>query len=902
MKKRTDLNESSDIERSLRSVFQSPNPDANFVDRLERELAERIASDVDERSRRGSFTTWLPNSAHMAALGFLALILVLALVWGINNLIPGATPGATTQVDPSPAYCPVSPIQTIWANSGPVAGEFPVWISSWCQSEYANLGPKVMPPESGELQFEQGRLAKVLVFVDQQIEGDLVITGRRLDGDEVIYFPDGQLQRLDESTLHLLETPPDSYVIPSAQFETISPNPPGKVSHVFGPLYITPGCYQITAKIAEYAVEVVVEITGDVRAEEEEQPNIPDHKTLLAILSLLDQEAKAQRDHNSEAYKTLLDPQANSEWEEIGLDRIETVVSPLPEAILVQRAVMREDVAMALVLIESGEPMYAIRYFRNTGSEGWKLTSPVAETWGERRKMQLENLKLYYYAFDEPYVSAVAARVARYLEAVAQDFGVSLENQLSLEVSLVPAEGPRSFWDEEIGDRMPLEHSFLLQQAETVENYLAWGLYDKLARLLIGRSVSETTMEERWSNLAEALVLWEVAQARGEPSREEIIGYVQISTAPDLSFLLDTGPYDPHDASERIQAQVALITFITETYGREILPGFLQAIFSQQSWQDIIQASLGVDPTDFQQRWEAWVGSQESSPAEIPENALLYIVQAGDTLENIAAEANVPLEIILALNNLEANSPLVAGQRLVIGIGARQSAPPTFSPPTPVTPMPAADPLVHGSSSDQIRRRLIEGANLWHTLWADAQIRTTSKNETHVNREQVWISQPGSIRWLSGQLGGDPRLARVTNGHQSEWIDLDSGEPLEFGDSGGFVIPSDLDKVIFPVKHFAYRGGTFRIFNTETVAGRQAVAVDWTNDEDHIVDRFWIDAYTGVILRWVHIPKEYPDASGRVIPSEIEITAIAYDIDFPAETFDPTALIPKEFDFGYGDK
>lgn len=568
MKDRTDLYESGDLERALRSVFQSPAPDADFVAQLERELAMRMVNDLDEQSKRGFLPTWLTASARLAGFGILALLLALALIWGIHNLIPETIPGTINNGDSSLIYCPVTPIQTIWDNSGPVAGEFPVWISSWGRSEYANLGPKVMPPDSGKLKFEQGHLTKMLVFVDQQVEGDLVITGRRLDGDEVIYFPnDGQLKRLDESTLQLIDEPPVTYVIPSAHVTTRFPNPAGRTHHGFGPLFLRPGCYQITAEIAGHTVDVVFEIFRKAQADTEVQ---------------------------------------------------------------------------------------------------------VADT--------------------------------------------------------------------------------------------------------------------------------------------------------------------------------ALAT-------------------------------------------------------EFPENALLYTVQTGDTLESISADTNVPLEIIVALNDLETDSPLVPSEQLVIGLGTQPSVPPTFWPPTPVTPAPAAEPLTYKSSSDQIRRRLVESVDLWHTLWADAQIRTTSKNETHVEREQVWISQPAQMRWLTGPLGDNPRLARTTNGNQTAWIDLDSGESLELNDdSGGFVIPSDLDRVIFPEKHFAYRGGVFRLFNTEKIAGRQAVAVDWTDDEGHLVDRFWIDAYTGVILRWVHIPKEYPDASGKVIPSEIEITAIAYDIDFPPETFDTTAPTAYEFSPAYGDK
>lgn len=175
---------------------------------------------------------------------------------------------------------------------------------------------------------------------------------------------------------------------------------------------------------------------------------------------------------------------------------------------------------------------------------------------------------------------------------------------------------------------------------------------------------------------------------------------------------------------------------------------------------------------------------------------------------------------------------------------------------------------------------------MWHTLWADALTTTSSKGEEHIEREQVWLSPPDKSRWLTGPSGDDPSLLWITNAGCTTQINLQTGDLLEL--NSGVLLPSQLDQLIFPTG-FAVRGGEFRPINSEITSDRQAIVVDWKNDDGHLIDRFWIDASTGVLLRWKHFPVEYPDASGLVIPSEIVITSIAFDMDLPTSLFNPHA-------------
>lgn len=158
-----------------------------------------------------------------------------------------------------------------WSAIGdtPVAGEFPVWITLAGRGAFSE--GRVLPPASGELQFDRAIDHKVLVFVDRSVAGDLTITGRQLGGDNVVYFPvfGEDIDWIDNTTLQLLKVPSDIKVIPSAQNYSRQPNPQGKAHHGTGMLFISPGCYQITITIDNYTVEVVIELmdTDESRGE-----------------------------------------------------------------------------------------------------------------------------------------------------------------------------------------------------------------------------------------------------------------------------------------------------------------------------------------------------------------------------------------------------------------------------------------------------------------------------------------------------------------------------------------------------------------------------------------------------------------------------------------------------------
>jgi hypothetical protein len=113
------------------------------------------------------------------------------------------------------------------------------------------------------------------------------------------------------------------------------------------------------------------------------------------------------------------------------------------------------------------------------------------------------------------------------------------------------------------------------------------------------------------------------------------------------------------------------------------------------------------------------------------------------------------------------------------------------------------------------------------------------------------------------------------------------------------ILPTPLSGLLFP-SGLGQRGGTYTPVSVETIAGREALVVDWTAPWGEIVDRFWIDAVTGVILRDQANGKD----GGGALTSDYQVTAITYDLDpslRSGQAFNRQAPFPPAFAAGPSD-
>ena len=89
-------------------------------------------------------------------------------------------------------------------------------------------------------------------------------------------------------------------------------------------------------------------------------------------------------------------------------------------------------------------------------------------------------------------------------------------------------------------------------------------------------------------------------------------------------------------------------------------------------------------------------------------------------------------------------------------------------------------------------------------------------------------------------------------------------------------------EMIFPVG-LVQRQGTYELLGEDRVAGRAALIVDFTpQPTGPIVDRFYIDALTGVLLRHQVLDTT---AGGERVGSDIVVTRIVYDPEFAPDLF-----------------
>ncbi len=217
----------------------------------------------------------------------------------------------------------------------------------------------------------------------------------------------------------------------------------------------------------------------------------------------------------------------------------------------------------------------------------------------------------------------------------------------------------------------------------------------------------------------------------------------------------------------------------------------------------------------------------------------------------------------------------------------------THDGPAPVT-------LSLDSTSDEIRTTMLESATKWDTIWMDGTVTwydpTGSGQPPQVFHEQVWIDQPANrFRVLQGPADGVAETFKVCDGMTILEMDLKNGQsqsrPLPgFSGESQNVPPAELgvvytnpiwgqvgtplSELIFSADR-AQNQGTFVPVIIEIIAGRQALAVDWTYIENQLPSfRAWLDVETGVTLRI----QEFGKGGGDVVQSEREVDQVVYDV------------------------
>ncbi len=162
---------------------------------------------------------------------------------------------------------------------------------------------------------------------------------------------------------------------------------------------------------------------------------------------------------------------------------------------------------------------------------------------------------------------------------------------------------------------------------------------------------------------------------------------------------------------------------------------------------------------------------------------------------------------------------------------------------------------------------------------------------------QIWIEQPAKARVIAGPPGQAPAHTFISDGNNTR---LDGGEPSPLpldilepfnppNTPSDTVYPHPLagllgtsvSDLLFPAG-LAQRGGEYRLVDKESIVNREAYRVEWGREPGELIDRFWVDTQTGIILRHQSYGKQ--DSTTPVY--DIQLTALQIDPELPPSLFD----------------
>jgi hypothetical protein len=219
------------------------------------------------------------------------------------------------------------------------------------------------------------------------------------------------------------------------------------------------------------------------------------------------------------------------------------------------------------------------------------------------------------------------------------------------------------------------------------------------------------------------------------------------------------------------------------------------------------------------------------------------------------------------------------------------------------------------STSEEIRQAMLASASQWKPVWMDGTITyfamEGTDSQTATIREQVWIDlPPNRFRVVMGPAEGDAEKYMASDGVNILEMDLLSGQsqsrPLpDFARVAQFVptpqpgsafpqplwgqMGTPLSQLAFP-SDFAQSDGTFTPIATESVAGRDALIVDWTFAANQMPSwRMWLDTNTAVLLKMQTYDKE----GGNTIRSEAVVNQISFDDVFADSLFGNPSALPQ---------
>ena len=280
-------------------------------------------------------------------------------------------------------------------------------------------------------------------------------------------------------------------------------------------------------------------------------------------------------------------------------------------------------------------------------------------------------------------------------------------------------------------------------------------------------------------------------------------------------------------------------------------------------------------------------GTPSSSPTP---QGVFYYVQPGDALGSIASNMGVSISELIAWNRLSSGTTLKPGMALVNPRGLTPGLHTIATPVPPFTPTPLQSP----SSSAEINQYLqdILEIKLWNTVWIDARLVYYGppgyRGPQQTYRVQSWIGK-AQFLIVGGPPQGPPDQVILMSGNRIYTAKPSLNQLWYTPANQSFLYKSPLfdDFVMLlvadPLRLYNVRDFHYQNLGNEQAIGKGMTVVAQTDLYGDQNLRMWLDEQGGFILRQQHFTNSDP----KQILKESRVTAIAYNVDFPQQLFDP---------------
>lgn len=284
---------------------------------------------------------------------------------------------------------------------------------------------------------------------------------------------------------------------------------------------------------------------------------------------------------------------------------------------------------------ESHEQFEWVRFYRLQDGV-WLEVPPDARYWGDEREKDVGPLHFVYYERDEPHLAAIAERITELMDTLCEGLGCSDDLEVTVQLVLPyplvgyqviesaalvlpsPSVAPHPTFDPQLSLDTSVSYMLVPYLAfEAAGGQARWEASSDGAWLV--SAVADWAREKLWEEFYELdpYVAFESNRALGRlivrngplPSLEQMWRGERRGAVPSIWSL-------PYPTMVQVYAQpgmfpgahaMALIEYIVETHGEQVIPDLLSAIARNYTLDGALYDALGVDLETFESAWQNWL-------------------------------------------------------------------------------------------------------------------------------------------------------------------------------------------------------------------------------------------------------------------------------------------------------